>query len=523
MKYAKKVKNSANQMNNNRKTQDQAEPSVIHSKQKKLLRYSFSQIFAAGKFRCLVNPLTTSDPSMNTIGLNGIYDKFDEDNYTHFEEFMDDIFAVAREYSTHLPTDINVQHAVHSLLEQCQRDVKSIKTCTDCFAYWMHDHDDYFTRVCTTPHLLVYAKMTGYPNWPAKLMSIDGCKANVEFFGDHTQNDVSLANCFLYSEQFQGKSPKNFEQLKEDLDKATKELKLHIEKVKNKFGSFHPAKGKVALKGRDLKQELMSMFPGAFMEKATPPVSEESSSDEADENDEGNGSHDKSQEEEEEEEEEEGDDNYAESMAQAVIDHIVESTTDNYEVTTVVSSLELTSEAALAERRSNKSDSSKEHSAEVEENGDNHDEKTQQEDENLDEPLAVSTELLANKTSHELKVANTFKKSAPTATEREEGTASVVDKEFLDLSLEEEEDIEMLSSDEEAPSKKDESQASRKRQRNDAEQPEKAVKSVPTKRLRFNEVVVTVSENGDRAQENIPSASVSMEKLTRLKLLKAIQ
>ncbi|XP_055306192.1 MYND-type zinc finger-containing chromatin reader Zmynd8-like [Sitodiplosis mosellana] len=386
----------------------------------------------------------------------------------------------------------------------------------------MYDHDDYFTRVCTTPHLLVYAKMTGYPNWPAKLMSIDGCKANVEFFGDHTQNDVSLANCFLYSEQFQGKSPKNFQQFEEDLDKATKELRLHIENVKNKFGSFHPAKGKMSLKGRDLKQEQMSMFPGAFMEKATPPVSEESSSDEADENDEGNGSHDKSQ-----EEEEEGDDNCAESMAQAVIDHIVESTTDNYEVTTVVSSLELTSEVALAERRSNKSVSSKEHSAEVEENGDNHDEKTQQEDENLDEPLAVSTELLDNKTSNELKVANTFTKSAPTATEREEGTASVVDKDFLDLSLEEEEDIEMLSSDEEAPSKKDdsskkdESQASRKRQRNDAEQPEKAVKSVPTKRLRFNEVVATVSENGDRAQENIPSASVSMEKLTRLKLLKA--
>ena len=57
--------------------------------------------------------------------------------------------------------DAIVQEAVHSLREQCKRDVKSIQACSDCFEYWMDDHDDYFTRVCSVPHLLIYAKMRG--------------------------------------------------------------------------------------------------------------------------------------------------------------------------------------------------------------------------------------------------------------------------------------------------------------------------------------------------------------------------
>lgn len=65
--------------------------------------------------------------------------------------------------------DANVRNAVDSLLEKCQRDVKSISTCNDCFEYWIIDSDNYFTRVCKKPHLLVFAKLSGHPMWPAKV------------------------------------------------------------------------------------------------------------------------------------------------------------------------------------------------------------------------------------------------------------------------------------------------------------------------------------------------------------------
>lgn len=54
---------------------------------------------------------------------------------------------------------------------------------------------------------------------------------------------------------------------------CVQELNLHIDNIEDRFGSFHPAfhpaVGKVALNGRDMQQQLMTMFPGAFNETTT--------------------------------------------------------------------------------------------------------------------------------------------------------------------------------------------------------------------------------------------------------------
>ncbi|XP_055306188.1 MYND-type zinc finger-containing chromatin reader Zmynd8-like [Sitodiplosis mosellana] len=244
----------------------------------RLLKYTWEDIMSAKKYKCLKKPLGTSDEQLYTIGLAGIDEKFD--NYTGLVEFMDDIEALCRSYTDHFSKEANVKKAVESLLEQCQGDVKSITTCPDCFEYWIIDPSNYFTRVCTKPHLLVLAKLTGHPLWPAKVMSIDKntSMANVEFFGDHTQEDISFDNCYLYAKELIGKTPKN-----KDLINAIKELKRHTENVVKKFGSFSPANGKVALNGRDLKQELISMFPGAFKKQSAKKTEDESSSDEVEE------------------------------------------------------------------------------------------------------------------------------------------------------------------------------------------------------------------------------------------------
>lgn len=39
-------------------------------------------------------------------------------------------------------------------------------------------------------------------------MSLDDETVNVEFFGDHTQADVSPDECLLYSERMPGRNPK---------------------------------------------------------------------------------------------------------------------------------------------------------------------------------------------------------------------------------------------------------------------------------------------------------------------------
>lgn len=105
--------------------------------------------------------------------------------------------------------DAGIKKAVGALLEKFQADIKSIKSCIDCSEYWIIDRKNYFTRVCAKPHLLVFAKLNKHPVWPGKVMSINGKIANVEFFGDHTQDDIPLSKCYLFSTKFYPKSPKN--------------------------------------------------------------------------------------------------------------------------------------------------------------------------------------------------------------------------------------------------------------------------------------------------------------------------
>lgn len=41
--------------------------------------------------------------------------------------------------------------------------------------------------------------MPGIRDWPAKVMAIENDMVNVEFFGDHTQDEVLADSCFLFS------------------------------------------------------------------------------------------------------------------------------------------------------------------------------------------------------------------------------------------------------------------------------------------------------------------------------------
>ena len=105
--------------------------------------------------------------------------------------------------------DDNVKKAADNLWDDSDLHVKIIEACTECFERQMKDRKNYLTDACTIPHLLVYVQMEAYPIWPGKLISIDGEKAHILFFGDHNQADIELKDCFLYSEHFHSKTSKN--------------------------------------------------------------------------------------------------------------------------------------------------------------------------------------------------------------------------------------------------------------------------------------------------------------------------
>lgn len=77
-------------------------------------------------------------------------------------------------------------------------EIESIEKCAECFVN-ANLHGNWFSMVCSKPHLVLWAKFAGFPLWPCKLMNFDGHTAYVRFFGDHKHAKVGIKNCFLFS------------------------------------------------------------------------------------------------------------------------------------------------------------------------------------------------------------------------------------------------------------------------------------------------------------------------------------
>lgn len=90
------------------------------------------------------------------------------------------------------------QLAIARQLEKwCVLEMYNIEMCSQCFGRAI-DSSDWFTEVCDPPHLMVWAKVAGYPWWPAKLIGIASNRLDVRFFGDYEMATVSAQECYLY-------------------------------------------------------------------------------------------------------------------------------------------------------------------------------------------------------------------------------------------------------------------------------------------------------------------------------------
>lgn len=143
-----------------------------------------------------------------------------------------------------------MREAAQNLKTKSSLHVKLIEACTECFERLMKDDKNCLTDACATPHVLVHVRMQGFPIWPGKLMSVDGDKAHILFFGDHSQVDIALKHCFLYSEHFCKRNSKNQQLnkakkvivfcsfLRSHYNEKSKDLLLHFQQIFNEKFDF---------------------------------------------------------------------------------------------------------------------------------------------------------------------------------------------------------------------------------------------------------------------------------------------
>ncbi|XP_062606646.1 MYND-type zinc finger-containing chromatin reader Zmynd8-like isoform X2 [Saccostrea cucullata] len=121
------------------------------------------------------------------------------------------------------------------IIKICKHEMNEIELCPDCYLNsCIRKNDEWFSETCRTPHTLVWAKLKGYPFWPAKaLREVDG-QVDVRFFGAHDRSWVPTSQVFMLSKEI----PTPVKSKKGGFDYAMEETELHIKKIREKFGRF---------------------------------------------------------------------------------------------------------------------------------------------------------------------------------------------------------------------------------------------------------------------------------------------
>uniref|UniRef100_A0A6Q2X1B9 Protein kinase C binding protein 1, like n=1 Tax=Esox lucius TaxID=8010 RepID=A0A6Q2X1B9_ESOLU len=96
------------------------------------------------------------------------------------------------------------------------------------------------TSLCTVPghpHPLVWAKLKGFPFWPAKALREKDGQVDARFFGQHDRAWVPINNCYLMSKEI----PFSVKKTKSIFNSAMQEMEVYVENIRKKFGVFNYA------------------------------------------------------------------------------------------------------------------------------------------------------------------------------------------------------------------------------------------------------------------------------------------
>ncbi|KAK6633247.1 hypothetical protein RUM44_003848 [Polyplax serrata] len=150
------------------------------------------------------------------------------------------------------------------LVKICRQEMAEIENCPDCYLN-AHTKDKWFTEVCRKPHILIWARLKGFPFWPAKAMStnLKTQQVDARFFGAHDKAWVPIKECYLYSKN----SPQVVTKKRGDLDNAFLETEEYIKSIRQKFGIFCFAPDKTPFVPEMYDKQLQSLIPNYIEEK----------------------------------------------------------------------------------------------------------------------------------------------------------------------------------------------------------------------------------------------------------------
>uniref|UniRef100_A0A3P8QLD9 Zinc finger, MYND-type containing 8 n=1 Tax=Astatotilapia calliptera TaxID=8154 RepID=A0A3P8QLD9_ASTCA len=123
------------------------------------------------------------------------------------------------------------------IVKICEHEMNEIEVCPECYLSACQKRDNWFCEPCSNPHPLVWAKLKGFPFWPAKALREKDGQVDARFFGQHDRAWVPLNNCYLMSKEI----PFSVKKTKSIFNSAMQEMEVYVENMRKKFGVFNYA------------------------------------------------------------------------------------------------------------------------------------------------------------------------------------------------------------------------------------------------------------------------------------------
>ncbi|XP_045530142.1 protein kinase C-binding protein 1-like isoform X1 [Pieris brassicae] len=197
--------------------------------------------------KCVVHPMDLSQMQRNIV--NGLYGSP--------EAFMSDAQWILHNSIIFNTLQSKLTLAARALVRLCRSEMGEIEACPECYAAAHNRRPTWFTDVCSKPHILLWAKLKGFPYWPAKGMSVTGSGVvDVRFFGAHDRAWVPAKDCFLYSE----KDPNNVRSKKQIMD-SMQEAEQYIRNISRKYGKFVYPPFKTPFEPTKINEQFKMMIP----------------------------------------------------------------------------------------------------------------------------------------------------------------------------------------------------------------------------------------------------------------------
>ncbi|XP_017160224.1 protein kinase C-binding protein 1-like isoform X3 [Poecilia reticulata] len=123
------------------------------------------------------------------------------------------------------------------IVKICEHEMNEIEVCPECYLSACQKRENWFCEPCSHPHPLVWAKLKGFPFWPAKALRDKDGQVDARFFGQHDRAWVPLNNCYLMSKEI----PFSVKKTKSIFNSAMQEMEVYVENMRKKFGVFNYA------------------------------------------------------------------------------------------------------------------------------------------------------------------------------------------------------------------------------------------------------------------------------------------